>query len=157
MREINPKKTAEIDAQCKGKRVWQVPAFEVSTFRVLVEHVARLAFANPDELLFFRGQEKDFQSKAGGSTLYPAIYRGDQLLSRELAHRFDVLDQAARLLVERFKDQRSALRLFLCSWTSTPCARTFCTCRWMFALARDELHAAHGRFAPAGRCLHSCR
>lgn len=106
MREINPKKTAEIDEHCQGKRVWQAPAFEVSTFRILVEHVARLAFANPDELLFFRGQEKDFQSKAGGSTLYPAIYRGDQLSSRELDHRFDVLNQAARLLVERFKKQR---------------------------------------------------
>lgn len=77
--------------------------FEVANFRGLVEHVARLAYANADELLFFRGQDKDYQSKAGGTTLYPAIYRGDSLAARELRHRFDLLDQAARLLVERFK------------------------------------------------------
>lgn len=105
MRETNPRKTSEIEKHCKGKKVWQAHAFEVSTFRMLVEHVARLAYANPDELLFFRGQEKDFQSKAGGSTLYPAIYRGDQISSRELIHRFKILDQAARLLVDRFKRQ----------------------------------------------------
>ena len=72
-------------------------------FRALVEHVARLAYANPDELLFFRGQDKDYQSKAEGTTLYPSIYRGDFLAGRELRHRFELLDQAARLLVDKFK------------------------------------------------------
>jgi hypothetical protein len=51
----------------------------VTNFRALVEHVAKLAYVNPDELLFFRGQDKDYQSKAGGTTLYPSIYRGDPL------------------------------------------------------------------------------
>ncbi|HEV8589769.1 MAG TPA: FRG domain-containing protein [Pyrinomonadaceae bacterium] len=103
MRETTPKKTPELDAHCKGQPVWRATPFEVTTFRALVEHVARLAFANPDELLFFRGQSKDFQSKAGGTTLYPAIYRGDSLPLRELNHRFDMLNEAAVLLVDRFK------------------------------------------------------
>ena len=68
--------------------------------------MARLAYANPDELLFFRGQDKDYQSKAGGTTLYPAIYRGDSLPVREIRHRFDMLDQASRLLVEKFKTSK---------------------------------------------------
>lgn len=68
-----------------------------------MEHVARLAFANPDELLFFRGQAKDYQSKAGGTTLYPTIYRGDALPLQELNHRFEVLDGASKALVERFR------------------------------------------------------
>jgi hypothetical protein len=103
MRKITPTLTPELDAHCKDSPVWRAPAFPISTFRILVEHVARLAYANRDELLFFRGQNKDYQSKAGGTTLYPSIYREDALATRELRHRFEMLDQAARLLVEKFK------------------------------------------------------
>jgi hypothetical protein len=103
MRESRPGLTPELEAHKAGAPIWRAPAYDVSHFRPLVEHVARLAYANPDELLFFRGQDKDFQSKAGGTTLYPSIYRGDSLASRELRHRFDLLEQAARLLVDRFK------------------------------------------------------
>jgi hypothetical protein len=104
MREIRPTLTLELQTHCNGSPVWKATAFEVSNFRALVEHVARLAYANSDVLLFFRGQNKDYQSKAGGTTLYPAIYRGDALAARELRHRFELLDQAGRLLVERFKN-----------------------------------------------------
>jgi hypothetical protein len=103
MRQITPTLTPEIEAHCKGNPVWRAPAFPVSTFRVLVEHVARLAYANRDELLFFRGQNRDYQSKAGGTTLYPSIYREDALAAREVRRRFEMLDQAARLLVDKFK------------------------------------------------------
>ena len=100
MREIRPALTPELEAHCGGTPVWRAPAFPLSTFRALVEHVARLAYANRDELLFFRGQDKDYQSKAGGTTLYPSIYREDALATRELRHRFDMLEQAARILAE---------------------------------------------------------
>lgn len=103
MREITPRLTQEIDSHRGSAPVWRAVPFPVNSFRSLVEHVARLAYANPDELLFFRGQDKDYQSKSGGTTLYPAIYRGDSLAARELRYRFELLDQAARLLVERFK------------------------------------------------------
>jgi hypothetical protein len=104
VREIKPQLTTELAEHCADAPVWKAAAFEVSTFRGLVEHVARLAYANRDELLFFRGQNNDYQSRAGGTTVYPAIYRGDSLASRELRHRFDLLEQAARLLVQAFKD-----------------------------------------------------
>ena len=103
MREITPRLTPELTRHCGDGPVWRAKAFDVSTFRALVEHMAKLAYANRDELLFFRGQDKDYQSKAGGTTLYPAIYRGDVIPIRELRHRFELLGQAARLLVERFK------------------------------------------------------
>jgi hypothetical protein len=103
MREITPTLTPELREHCQKLPVWRASAFPISTFRILVEHVARLAYANRDELLFFRGQDKDYQSKAGGTTLYPAIYREDALAARELKYRFEMLDQAGRLLVERFK------------------------------------------------------
>ena len=103
MREAKPSLTSELETHCAGAPIWKAPAFRVNTFRALVEHVARLAYANPDALLFFRGQDKDYQSRAGGTTLYPSIYRGDPLARRELRHRFSLLDQAARLLVDKFK------------------------------------------------------
>src|SRR5258705_10522874 len=103
MRETKPGLTSDLEAHRKGAPIWKAPAFEVTHFRALVEHVARLAYANPDELLFFRGQDRDYQNKAGGTTLYPAIYRGDSLAARELRYRFDLLEQGARLLVDSFK------------------------------------------------------
>src|SRR5437667_6276967 len=106
MRESTARLTAELDAHRDGVPIWKAAAFQVRRFRDLVEHVARLAHANPDELLFFRGQDRDYQSKAGGTTLYPAIYRSDSLPIRELRHRFDLLEQAARLLVDEFRNAR---------------------------------------------------
>jgi len=103
MRDIKPTLTPDLVVHCKRAPVWRAAPFPASTFRALVEHVARLAYANRDELLFFRGQDKDFQSKAGGTTLYPSIYRGDALATRELEHRFELLDQAAHALVDKFK------------------------------------------------------
>jgi hypothetical protein len=103
MRETTPSLTPELEAHRAGAPIWKATAFSVSQFREVVEHVARLAYANPDQLLFFRGQNKDYQSKGGGTTLYPAIYRGDSLAARELRHRFEVLEQAARLLAEQFR------------------------------------------------------
>jgi hypothetical protein len=103
MRAIRPSLTPELKAHCRTRPVWRAEPFKVSNFRSLVEHAARLAYANADELLFFRGQGQDFQSKAGGTTLYPSIYRGDALAIRELRHRFELLDQAARTLADRFR------------------------------------------------------
>lgn len=106
MREIKPRLTPELEAHCGSTPVWRSPAYSTPSFKSLVEHVARLSYINRDELLFFRGQDKDYQSKAGGTTLYPAIYRGDAVPTRELRHRFELLDQAARLLIEKFKSEK---------------------------------------------------
>jgi hypothetical protein len=108
MREITLRLTVDLQAHCGRDPVFRAKPFEVSTFRGLVEHVAKLAYANRDELLFFRGQDKDYQSRAGGTTLYPAIYRGDVVPTRELRHRFELLDQSSRLLVDRFKGAKVA-------------------------------------------------
>lgn len=83
--------------------IWRAKPFHVSTFRALAEQIAKLAYTNRDELLFFRGQDKDYQSKGGGTTLYPGIYRGDPVSARELRYRFDILNQASKLLVDRWK------------------------------------------------------
>ena len=106
MLSIKPQLTDELEKHLGGKDIWRAPAFPVSTYRALVEHVARLAYANRNQLLFFRGQNKDYQSKAEGSTLYPAIYRGDNLLQAELEVRFKKLASSERALVNLFKSHK---------------------------------------------------
>jgi hypothetical protein len=103
MRTIKPSLTSELKVHCGTKPIWRASAFPISNFKVLVQHVARLAYLNRDELLFFRGQDKDYQTKAGGTTLYPSVYREDALAARELRHRFELLEQAGRLLAMKFK------------------------------------------------------
>jgi hypothetical protein len=55
---------------------------------------------NKDHLLFFRGQSKDYRHKAGASTFYPTIYRGDYLRQEEIHYRFEILNQATRHLTD---------------------------------------------------------
>ena len=90
----------------RGQDVWRAPAFKIGNYRALVEHVARLSYLNRYHLAFFRGQDKDFQNKVGGSTLYPAIYRGDNLLQAELEVRFRKLESAGRTLVKLFEKHK---------------------------------------------------
>lgn len=105
MQGIKPQLTTELLNHIRGRDVWRAPAFKIGNYRTLVEHVARLSYANRNQLVFFRGQDKDFQSKAGGSTLYPAIYRSDNLVHAELEVRFRQLESAGRALVELFDKQ----------------------------------------------------
>jgi len=102
MQSIKPQLTEEVIKHTRRQDIWRAPAFEIGNYRALVEHVARLSYANRNQLVFFRGQGKDYQNKAGGSTLYPAIYRSDNLLHAELEVRFRQLDSASRILVELF-------------------------------------------------------
>ena len=106
MQSIKPQLTDELTKHVHDRDVWSAPPFKIHNFRNLVEHVARLAYANRNHLLFFRGQDKDYQSKAGGSTLYPAIYRGDNLLKAELDEvRFRKLESAEQILSKLFEEQ----------------------------------------------------
>lgn len=107
MRRITPDLTSELFAHFgnpQETRVGLGEAFPVSTFRELVEHVARLSFKNKDYLLFYRGQSDDYRNKAGVSSFYPTIYRGDRLSQQELSLRFDTLKQRSHLLVDQFEN-----------------------------------------------------
>jgi hypothetical protein len=102
LQSITPQLTEELAKHVRGRDVWRAPAFEIRSYRALVEHAARLSYVNRNLLLFFRGQDKDYQSKAGGSTVYPAIYRGDNVPHAEFEIRFRQLESAERLLVRVF-------------------------------------------------------
>src|SRR5207244_9915763 len=48
------------------------------------------------------GPDEESHSKAGRSAICPSSCREDPLPAHELRHRFDLLDQAARLLIAKF-------------------------------------------------------
>jgi hypothetical protein len=106
MQVITPQLTRELRNHIAERSVSKAEPFRIANYRQLVEHVARLAYVNRNQLLFFRGQNKDYRNKAGASTLYPAIYRGDQVPQAELEVRFKDLDAASRTLTSLFGERR---------------------------------------------------
>lgn len=106
MRQIYGQLTAELKNHTTPKTVGKDPGYRINSFRELVEQVAKLSYLNKDYLLFYRGQKNDYQNKAGVSTFYPTIYRGEYLTQQELNYRFDLLKSACKLLVQEFKNQK---------------------------------------------------
>jgi hypothetical protein len=106
MRAIEPSLTPEILRHIDKKAVDIAKPFPVKTFRELVKQVAKLSYLNKDQMLFFRGQNQDYKNKIGASTFYPSIYRGDYLPRNEVKYRFELLNQAARKLVDLFGDEK---------------------------------------------------
>jgi uncharacterized protein YutE (UPF0331/DUF86 family) len=106
MRSITGQLTSELSSFISTVQASKADAFLVRNFRELVEHAARLAYLNKDHLLFFRGQHRDFRNKAGASTFYPSIYRGERVSRAELELRFDILFSAARRLCDALESAR---------------------------------------------------
>lgn len=103
MRPIDIKLTPELEDYTINRDIAKSNAYYVNTYRRLMEHVARLAYLHKDQLLFFRGQGKDFQNKVGASTFYPTIYRGDYVTQDEIRSRFMVLEECCRQLKRVFE------------------------------------------------------
>jgi hypothetical protein len=95
---------ADTDTVANGDGIW------VKDYADMIRIIASLAFANPQWLLFFRGQKEDY--KVGFSTsLLPAIFRNlngssDQkqrdLKQKDLKQRFESLINAENLLVQYY-------------------------------------------------------
>lgn len=106
MRKIKGRLTAELLNHTDPKTIGQSPAFPISNFRELVEQVAKLSYLNKDFLLFFRGQDSDYKNKAGFSSFYPTIYRGDPLNPDQLDFRFELLNNCCRALISSFRESK---------------------------------------------------
>ena len=85
-------------------------AYRVATYDELMKIVAELSYLNRDNLLFFRGQTKDYRNKAGATSLYPSLYRKNVISKARLDYDFSMLKEISALLVEETKkyDRRSA-------------------------------------------------
>jgi hypothetical protein len=106
MRQIVGQLTPELADFVGDEPVAKAAALPVHSFRNLMQHIARLSYANKDYLLFFRGQSTDHKNKAGASSFYPSIYRGERLSQSELDIRFDILSGAAKRLSEAFHREK---------------------------------------------------
>ncbi|UFP97704.1 FRG domain-containing protein [Pseudomonas fitomaticsae] len=106
MRQIESNVTELVKNKIGNRRVAEADAVKINNYRELVEEIAKLSYLNKDYLLFFRGQNYDYRNKAGSSTFYPSIYRGDYLSKKEVRHRFDILQGASRLLVDAFESRK---------------------------------------------------
>lgn len=84
---------------------------KIETFPELVRAVAKLSFHNPEQVLFFRGQSREFLKTTGDgqsqSSFYPEMYRepGGTLSDRELGRRFEELQSFSERLVRRLKSE----------------------------------------------------
>ena len=86
---------SDTEAVAISKGIW------VENYADMVRIIASLAFKNPQWLLFFRGQDKDY--KAGFSTsLLPAIFRNLGDNEDELKQRFESLTRAENFLVQYY-------------------------------------------------------
>jgi hypothetical protein len=106
MREITPTLTPELERLVGRRSVAQSPAYPVQTFRDLMQHAARLSYLNKDHLIFYRGQNADYQNRKQASSFYPSIYRGDYLRRDVVLQRFGELERAGRRLHKLFENAK---------------------------------------------------
>jgi len=90
-------------------KIRQADAFVVSDYMDLASKVAELQFLNRDHVLLFRGQRSDHKNNKGSSSLKPSLFRslnGHNPDSAELQTRFFYLDEAERVLTEKYEDEK---------------------------------------------------
>ena len=73
----------------------------------LVEKVAQLSFFNPEHVLLFRGQKRDWPNRRGNTSIKPTIFRpqsdgAKSPSSSDLARRYEVLTDAEQILSNDF-------------------------------------------------------
>ena len=100
MREIVGQLTADLSTHYGSQSPSKADAYEISSYKNLVHHVARLSCLNKDHLLLFRGQNNDYLNKTNSSTFYPTIYRGERITRDELELRINALNNASSTLVD---------------------------------------------------------
>jgi len=87
------------------------PHTRVRSFSQLVRRVAELSYHNPEHVLFYRGQPREYTKKAKDGTkvpsFYPTIFRspGRPLTKDELARRYSALDNASERLLDCFAEE----------------------------------------------------
>lgn len=86
----------------------------VHSFDELVKLVAAVSYYNPEHVLFYRGQQREYMKSSKDDlrvpSFYPSIYRspGTPLTRDALAKRFLLLDSYSSELIACFKEQKLA-------------------------------------------------
>lgn len=78
----------------------------ISSFPELVEKVAQLSFHNPEQILLFRGQSKEWRNSWNNATVKASIFRSFNGTKppnyQELKERYQTLHNAERIFLEIF-------------------------------------------------------
>lgn len=104
MRQIDGHLPENVKKTLGRESVAESNGFLVKSFKQLVELSASISYLNKDHLIFYRGQNTDYKNKAGRSSFYPTIYRGDPLRKKEIDYRFGLLNDSCRTLKTKFKE-----------------------------------------------------
>lgn len=94
--------------QAVVKEVRANRGLRVDNFPELVAKVAMLSYRNPEYVLFFRGQDRDYRDDNELTDCYPQIFRvesGNRLRSAELRRRFEKLRRAERALIDALSSE----------------------------------------------------
>jgi FRG domain-containing protein len=90
-----------------NSKIRRAPAYRVRSYLELAKKVAELQFRNPDYVLLFRGQSRDFRHE-GQTTLKASLFRSSSSgipNSSALRDRFETLKRAEEALVRFYKNQ----------------------------------------------------
>lgn len=87
------------------KEIRKSEAVQVKNYLDLADKIAEVQYLNPEYVLVFRGQSKDYKDRYGASSIPPGIFRGEDLQARShiLAPRFDRLRRAEQALIEHWQ------------------------------------------------------
>ena len=83
----------------------------IASYFELRQEIAKLACANPDFMIFYRGQKLDYSDslyRKGGSSFFPSIYRG-VISEQTLRVRWYRLNIACKLFVDSLKSYHKTL------------------------------------------------
>lgn len=106
MRSIRCVPTETMREVIGDEPIARAEAVPIASFAKLVHEVANLSYLNKDHLLFFRGQALDHRNKAGSSTLYPSIYRGERVTREQLDLAVSILKTSSARLCALFEAER---------------------------------------------------
>lgn len=105
---VQSRSAASAPVEATVTKVRRHRGFYVESFDELVSRVAQLAFANPDYLLFFRGQKVDHRNDYGKTSIKPSIFRPERGQSTSpraaiIKHRYLQLAAAEQELVNHYR------------------------------------------------------
>ena len=92
----------------KAKNIGDGDGITLNYFSQLVNETAELSFKNQENMLFFRGQSRDYKkTNSTNTTLYPNIYR-DRIDAKteNLNYKVKLLNRASELLIDEIKKRK---------------------------------------------------
>jgi hypothetical protein len=96
-------------SRTSNEEIRRSPGHTVGSYFDLAKKVAELHFANPSQVLLFRGQSGEHRHESNRTTLKPRIFRPRKGQNTppppdSLTRRFDRLRQAEKLLSEQYRE-----------------------------------------------------